>query len=1024
MAWTKEQEKAIFQRGSNILVSAGAGSGKTAVLSERILEYCKSGNDIRKILVLTFTKAAALEMKERIRKKLLENELYQQADYIDAAYITTFDSYSLSLVKKYYYKLGISKNISIMDQAMVEMKRIQIIDELFKEYYDNNNQEFLSFLSKYTKQDDKEITGIVIDLCKKLDLIIDTDYYIDNYEKEYFSKEKIIKIADDYEFYASNIVEEFKVILKSLLDVASLDSASIKMYDSLLELYNNLNLKNSYIDLYNLFNGYSLPRTSPKADIHVKEAKELLSNSLKQVKDVFSKYAFKEDMISEILSTKDDIIFLLKTCKEVINRLLDCKNSVGLYDFNDIAKLAIKLVYNHNDIKEELKNYYNEILVDEYQDTSDMQEYFLSAIENNNRYMVGDIKQSIYRFRNANPYIFKRKYELFGNGIGGEKIDLTYNFRSRKEVLNNINTLFIKLMTNTFGDADYASTHQMIYGQTNYEGIEQKINYDLDVLSYSSDDIDEFSKEEIEAFIIAKNIKEIINSKAKVLKGKEFKEVSYNDFAILIDKAKSFVVFKQIFEDLGIPLSIEADLDLKDSILPKLFSNILILIQREKNKLYDKMYYHAKASICRSFIYEMNDEDIFKIVLYKEESRIDFDIKTLAQLKEISYSSLFFKICEILDIYNKLSLIGNVDNSIIVLEAIHNLMSSLDSTSSSLDEAVEYFEKLFESDIKLSYTLKEGNNNSVRIMTIHKSKGLEFAYCYFPLLSSSFNKQDEKASIGLDKKYGVYIPYADEGKSNTIIKPLVARNIRQADISERIRLLYVALTRAREKMILVMDQKEYNSIDPKSFKSFHEMISYANVFGNFVSEIDLNDYGITKNYKIKKHVDNGNLGSKKIDYLYQIDIKELEKSRISKLLNTMISEDERRILEFGTRLHEILEIIDFENPQIDELPITSFEKDTIKKVLNLEIFRNIKNAKVYREHEFYYNEGNEFYHGIIDLLVEYEDHVEILDYKLFNINSLDYNRQLEAYRRYVKSISQKKLKTYLISLLKLEVLEI
>ena len=175
MAWTKEQEEAIHRRGESIIVSAGAGSGKTAVLSERILDYCKNGNDIRRVLVLTFTEAAAFEMKERIRKKLKENQLFEQAELIDSTYITTFDSYSLSIVKKYYYMLGLKKGISIMDGALISVKKNEIIRDLFTEYYLSENQQFLSFLKKYSLQDDKSVFKMVYDMSYTLELIVDLD---------------------------------------------------------------------------------------------------------------------------------------------------------------------------------------------------------------------------------------------------------------------------------------------------------------------------------------------------------------------------------------------------------------------------------------------------------------------------------------------------------------------------------------------------------------------------------------------------------------------------------------------------------------------------------------------------------------------------------------------------------------------------------------------------------------------------------------------------------------------------------
>ena len=835
MAWTNEQLDAIHKRNTNIIVSAGAGSGKTAVLSERILEYCKNGGDIRRILVLTFTNAAASEMKERIRKKLLDNKLFKQADYIDSAYITTFDAYSLALVKKYYYKLDLSKSLGIMDGALIAIKRKQIIEQLFSELYASENIQFYNFLKKYSKQDDKDVIKIIDSLCSKFELIIDYDDFIKTYDEKYYSEEKLQHIVNEYEIYTAEEVYEFTLKLNELINISGTDTASNKLHDDLLVISEKLNNINSYDDYYELFNTISMPRLSPKAYEGVKEAKKSLDDAYKNLKaNVFSKYVFKEDMLNELKLIHNDILFLLNICNEVLARLLKYKKQVMQFDYTDIAKFAIKLVTDYEDVKSELKYFYNEILVDEYQDTSDIQEAFLSKIENNNLYMVGDIKQSIYRFRNANPYIFKSKYDSYAKNINGYKIDLSFNFRSRCEVLNNINTLFNKLMTESCGDANYILDHQMNYGLKAYESLVQAYDYNLDIYKYNKDDYLDYNDDEIEAFIAAKEIKKILATKTKVFKNGEYRLVKYNDFAILIDKAKSFVTFKRVFEYLNIPLSIEADLDLKDSILPKLFSNILMLIYKLRNNEFDTQYKHSLASLARSFIYEYTDENIYKLIALSEHYPILDDLKELSIDNEESLEQLFYKICFKLNIYEKLALIGDVDNSLVVLEYIYKLFNMFQQTQMEMSDAVEYLSTIFETDVKLSYKLSSNSGDSVRIMTIHKSKGLEFPFCIFPLLSSSFNKADIRATTGFSPNYGIYIPYADEGKSNTIIKTLIANQIAKADISERVRLLYVALTRAREKMILIMNDEEYPDLTPKRFSSFHQMITYYNVFNEYV----------------------------------------------------------------------------------------------------------------------------------------------------------------------------------------------
>lgn len=1019
MAWTKEQEKAIYNRGTSIIVSAGAGSGKTAVLSERILEFCLQGNDIRRVLVLTFTNAAAREMKERIRNKLLTHELYEQADFIDSAYITTFDAYSLALVKKYFYKLGISKELTIMDASLMAVKRKDIIEGLFREYYENENPAFYSYLKKYSRQDDREVADIVERLCSKFELLIDFAEFKRNYEDLYFSKDRLNQVLEEYDRYTKEMVSELISALRELLQVCSLDEGSDKLYSSVLGLIDDLEGLSTYEEYYRYLKEYSLPRVSPKADESVKAQKEVCGKILKNLKEnVFSKYAFKADMLAELTSVKDDVLFLLEVCHEVMSRLLEYKKRVMMFDYTDIAKYAVELVTKHSDVQAELMNSYDEILVDEYQDTSDIQEAFLKAIENHNLYMVGDIKQSIYRFRNANPYIFKAKYDAYSGHHGGEKIDLTYNFRSRSEVLNDINALFNQLMTDSVGDASYALEHQMKYGQHLYDS--SLGDYRLEVLRYPEVP-ESFTQEETEAFIAAGKIKSIMASSPKVLKGNRYEEVSYNDFAILIDKARSFVTFKRIFEYLNIPLSIEADLDLKDSILPKLFSNIILLIYKTKTHEFDIPYRHALASVARSFLYEYSDEEIYRLLVLHEDYPILEDFKVLSELSEPSYPGLFYQICFRLGVYEKLSYIGDVDNSAVVLEYIYRLLEMLQATAMLLSEVSGYLAEVFEGDIKLSYKLASSSPNSVRIMTIHKSKGLEFPYCIFPLLSSSFNRQDVRASIGFHPAYGIYIPYADEGKSNTIMKTLIANQMTKEDISERVRLLYVAMTRAREKMIMILRDKEYPNSNPKSFSSFQQMLQHYEVFKENIQDISLEAYGITADYKRKKQNTEMPL-SQEVPVYYELALpKKADKVRISKELSALPDKHTKANIRLGLELHAALEAMDFTNPQPELLPVSDFVKNTIKAILSHPLFQRISEAETYHEHEFYYTKNQEQYHGIIDLLAVYEDSVDIIDYKLYRLDREEYTRQLKIYRDYVALKWNKKINVYLISLLKAEV---
>jgi ATP-dependent helicase/nuclease subunit A len=874
-------------------------------------------------------------------------------------------------------------------------------------------------LLRYTKQDDKELLDWVVKLNKSLDLIIDLDSFVDAYEFKYYSQEQLNKIIDDYNKYTKEEVNKIIFELEELERVSAYDSDSIKLNTLVNTMIAELKSLSSYEEYYLYFSTHSLPVVR-KGSETVKELKKQVAESIKKLKEtVFDRYVFESDMIDEIISVKDDTIYLLKMCIEVKNRLFQYKLSINSFDYIDIAKMAIKLVKTDEEVNKSLKYFFKEILIDECQDTSDIQEEFINAIANNNVYMVGDIKQSIYRFRNANPSIFKEKYDNYANCNGGIKIDLLYNFRSREEVLADINLLFNQLMTEECGDADYIKSHQMNYGLVKYDEYKE-YNFNSSVLTYSKEGFEEYSNEEIEAFICANSIKNIMDSNLCVFKKGSFNKIAYSDFAVLIDKAKSFITFKQIFEYLNIPLSIEADLDLKDSILPKLFSNILTLIYKIKNSIKDTEYRHALASISRSFIYEYNDEDIYLMLNKYQYMPILSDFKFLANLDEISYSKLFYEICFKLNIYDKLSLIGDVENSLVVLEYIHNIFKSLTDSRMKLEDACLYLSDVFSSDISLKYKLKGDSSKSVRIMTIHKSKGLEFPVCYFPLLSSGFNKSEIRSEIGYDKEYGIYIPFVEDGKSDTVIKKLVSNSILKKDISEKVRLLYVGLTRAREKMILISSDN-YKDVSNNKFSSFNEMIRTKSVLAKYYEPINLADINISSLYKDKTNSEtiNGNI---KLSYdNLVIPKQEIKSSHASKEIHQIIDEKMDYILNRGIRLHSILESIDFTNPNLDEIEIDENERIIIENVLSNDIFKNIKYGKSFHEHEFYFIKDDVEYHGIIDLFVIYDDHIDIIDYKLSNVDSEEYITQLNIYKEYIKTKYDKQINVYLLSLLKNEI---
>ena len=568
MAWTNEQKEAIYTEGTNIIVSAGAGSGKTAVLTERVLEKVKKGISVDNLLILTFTKMAAKEMKERIGDKLKKEGLTSELAKLDTADITTFDAYALSLVKKYHYYLNVSKDINIIDGSVITLYKRKILKDIFEELYEENNHEFIDFIQEYCIKDDKDIFEFILNINSKLDLKTNKREYLDNYINTVYDEVKIDNDIDNYIKVILRLISNINDYLEYIDD----DDYLAKLYDVISPL---LSAK-SYDDIKSNIS-IKLPILRGASDI-TREYRDKIKSTIDEIKKLTT-YDSYDDIKRGILSTKGNAKVIIDIIKKLDDITYNYKVKYNSYEYSDISALAIKLVRDNKEIREEIKNNLNEILIDEYQDTNDVQEEFISYISNNNVYMVGDIKQSIYRFRNANPYIFKNKYDSYSNNIGGIKIDLNKNFRSREEVINNINLLFDRIMDNDIGGADYSLSHRMIYGNLMYKGDgDNKEDNNFSVYNYLNDTT--FKNNEVEAFIIADDIKNKINSGYRAF-GKDtngVRKIKYSDFAILLDSSKSFDLYKKILEYNGIPTSIVKSVNLTDGEVVLVIKNIISFI--------------------------------------------------------------------------------------------------------------------------------------------------------------------------------------------------------------------------------------------------------------------------------------------------------------------------------------------------------------------------------------------------------------------------------------------------------------
>lgn len=1034
--WTVEQKRAIELEGTNILVSAGAGSGKTAVLTERILRKLKSGVSLRNLIVLTFTKAAAFEMKERIRKNIIKElnvcdseHLKEELSYIDQANIQTFDSFSLFLVKKYNYLLGVDKNIKIGDTALFSLMKKRFIDEIFEKSY--NDSDFIKFVKEFTIKNDESIKDIIIDLDSKLDLLVTKDKVLDEEFSSYFTSKRIEKNINKYLDIIKNdvyvIKQRLNILINNVTD-SSLKELVNKMESLLLPLF-NANTYEEFLETSNI----KFPQLPRK--VENLEEKEMVSNYKSEIGDLIKsiqeKCSYKDinEMRTEVIKYQNTISVISKLIKELDYKMSTYKRENNIYEFIDIAKMAIKLMRDNSDIRNEYRSSINEILVDEYQDTSDIQETLVNIISNNNVYMVGDIKQSIYRFRNANPDIFKEKYDKYKKNEEGVAIDLSKNFRSRSEVLSNINEIFSKVMNLSIGGADYNNGHALIFGNTTYDEYKTEKN-DMQIISYTIDEACKRGKKEIEGKIIVEDILEKMNNHYQVYDrdlGK-MRDVRFDDFAILTSDKSSYDIYKKIFDYYNVPLTIHRDFPFIDSIEIVTIRNLLKCIYSYyEQEYYNENFNYSFISLLRSFLVCASDEDIFNYFVNKTDT-FNYLINLLKELaiysKENTIGELLELVYQKFNVFEKIYALTNVNDVENRLNYLLNKAYELSVMGYGLGEFIVYLEYIFNSgkvDIEFSQN-QEQTNNVCNLLTIHKSKGLEYNICYFPELTNRFNQKELKERIIFDNKVGLISSYFDEGIREPFTKTILKYNSKLEEISEKIRLFYVALTRAKDKIVLVTPQLKkplalaasVYDYEKAQFSSFYDLLSsVSNTLEKYTIEKYIFPYRLDFNESIE--LSNINETSDVVITDVKLEKQKIISKRASISSNSLISKEMQNTMDYGTLIHSYLEIVNNAS-EVEELNVSEKIKTTLRKFFSSDIFKE-KIISRYHEYEFSYSLNNQNYHGFIDLVLETVDKFIIIDYKLKNVEKEEYIEQLRVYYNYLKEITDKKIETYLYSII-------
>ena len=877
--WTNEQLQAIQEKDSNILVAAAAGSGKTAVLVERIIhKIIDEQMDIDKILVVTFTNAAASEMRERILeaiyKKLEENpenvHLQRQIILLNKASICTIHSFCLDVIHNHFYEIDLPSNFKIADTAEIDLLKQEVLDDLFEQKYTENDKDFIELLENYTNyRGDEALQELVLKIYKfiqsspfpikwlqeKLELLKIEDKDI---SQTIWGKLIIQAVEDD--------IQESIMQLETVKSKMALYPEMTKFYQKICEdliIIKDLQNYNSWDELYiKLLNfNFSKWPVDKKVTNDLKEdSKEIRDKVKKHIKEKTAKLlsCSQEQAVKDLKIITPILEKLANLVTEFTKNFAEKKKEKNCIDFNDIEHFALKILLDENnnptEVAKKYKEKFEEIAIDEYQDSNLVQEAILTSIsKGNNIFMVGDVKQSIYKFRQARPELFLQKYDEYKNKEektqeDNLKIQLFRNFRSRQNILNITNLVFESIMSKELGDINYNENEYLNYG-ANYPEPEEIKNYagiaELDIIDLKEDEsITAFEGEEdeeeqerveddvLEAKFVANKIQELLNSDYMVFDKKQgYRKIRPKDIVILLRATLNLSpIYEKELSDLELPVFSDTSGTYLDTVEIQTILSVLKIID---NPLQDI----PLVVVLRSSICNFTDNDLITIRLTDRncnfyealiKTRIIFDgdlkdkiesfLEKLEKWKSISqYMPLDEFIWQIyLDTgyYQYVGLLPNGAMRQANLKTLFEKAKQYEKASfKGLFNFIQFIDKLKKQNGDLASAKLIGENEDViRIMSIHKSKGLEFPVVFLCNSHKKFNMQDLNDNILLHQDIGFGPTIMDTTKKikySSIAKDAIKLKMKQETLSEEQRILYVALTRAKEKLYITGRSKDF-----------------------------------------------------------------------------------------------------------------------------------------------------------------------------------------------------------------------
>lgn len=921
---TDDQKKAIETRGKNIIVSAAAGSGKTRVLVDRVISFMiEEKIPIKNMIIVTFTNKASVEMKDRIREKLndlLKEEntdkifIKNQIKSINDAFIKTLHSFCADMLRENFYLAdNLSPSFKIAADSKQALLRKDSIDELFESEYGKNDGEFINFLYNFgSNRSDDDAKTIILDLYDFSKSQIDPHKWLEDKTSSNF----------DFEKFKTYIKERVENIIKSARNLEifikerSMRDKYVEMIESDLNFFENIESsieEKPWDDIIEIF-GKSLSRMvtmSKKQDdsnenLYVKAKKNAYKDEFNLIKDLIRNTdsitrGFFDPLEDKILK---ELKYLVFSFEDIYTKK---KREENYLDFSDMEHEFINLLGNE-ELNQKLKKQFKYIFFDEYQDSNDIQNYIVEKLKNdNNLFFVGDVKQSIYGFRNARPELFLEKLESYENDENSLRINLSKNFRTDKDLIDFNNYIFERLMTRENSDIAYKDDgHRLNY------------HFEFDE-NYPKVSIKALSKNLNEEAYLVKEINNLIKT-----------GLEYKDIAILLRASSKAYLYENELKKAGIPFSSDISKVSFETVEVEFFINILKYIANPNDDI-------SLISVLRSEIFNFSEDDLAEISLSSNKSYFYQKFKSYGEENEdhlsqkiSDFNTIFTDFSYILNfsnmydfanfifensgLYDFLKARDRADERIKNIEAFIELMDDYDKNNeNSLFGFLTYIDNLKnqkKDNLKASRNLSD-EENLVRIMTIHKSKGLEFKAVILPDFSKRFNTRDNSKDMVLDKNLGIGINIADwenKIKISSIKRDLILEKSNLNDKKEEMRVLYVALTRA-ERKISIIGKKDLNEKGLENILNANSLLDLSS-YMDWILKILCNDKIMGDFVDVDFKTDAFNKGFLNIEYVEEFeenlheDLTDINKIINSDTYNEKIYENIEEIFNFSYKNKE------------------------------------------------------------------------------------------------------------------------